>query len=248
MEYRPIKDLTPLEGNPRTITDKDFKKLVKSISENKEFFEARPCILSDRTGKLVIIAGNQRYHAAVSLGREEVPTYLIKGLTEAKEREIIIRDNVNNGVFDWDILANSWDMNELKEWGVEIPLDITDEEDDEKYTKEITTPDYEAGERKPAVSELYDDTKSKELLDKIRKNTELPSDIRTFLEMAALRHMVFDYRNIADFYAHADEQTQELMEDSALVIIDFDKAIENGYVKVSKDLAESYLEDHPDAE
>lgn len=132
MEYRKVSELTPLENNPRTITDGEFKKLVASIKKNKSFFEARPCILSDRTGKLVIIAGNQRYRAALSLNHTEIPTFLMSGLSEAEEREIIIRDNKSNGVFDWDILANSWDSKELEEWGVSLPMNIDDYSDEEK--------------------------------------------------------------------------------------------------------------------
>lgn len=118
MEYRKLSELKKLENNPRTITKKDMDVLVKSIKDNKDYFEARPLILSDRTGELVIIAGNQRYEAARTLGLEEVPTFLLSNLTERREREITIRDNVSNGKFDPDIIANSWDIEELKEWGV----------------------------------------------------------------------------------------------------------------------------------
>jgi ParB-like chromosome segregation protein Spo0J len=95
--YRKLSDIKPLDNNPRKITKEQLETLKKSISENPEYFEARPIILSDRTGELVIIAGNQRYRACKELKFKEVPTILLSGLTEAKEREIIIRDNVNNG-------------------------------------------------------------------------------------------------------------------------------------------------------
>lgn len=123
MEYRKLSTLKKLEGNPRIIRDKQFKNLVASIRDNPKFFEARPLILSDRTGELVIIAGNQRYEAAKSLKLKEVPTFLIEGLTEAKEKEIIIRDNISNGEFDWDALANTWDSLPLADWGLNLPKD-----------------------------------------------------------------------------------------------------------------------------
>ena len=123
MEYRKLSDLSKLEGNPRFIKDKEFQTLCDSIRDNPEYFEARPLILSDRTGKLVIIAGNQRYEAAKVVNLEEAPTYLIEGLTEAKEREIIIRDNINNGEFDFEILANQWAELPLIDWGVKLPED-----------------------------------------------------------------------------------------------------------------------------
>lgn len=121
VEYRPLKDLKELPGNPRTIKKDQFEKLKESIKDNPDYFEARPIILSNRTGELVILAGNQRYKAAKALGIEQVPTITIKGLTEEREREIIIRDNVNNGEWDMDILANEWDAIQLDEWGVSIP-------------------------------------------------------------------------------------------------------------------------------
>lgn len=120
VEYRAISELNELEGNPRTIKKDDFERLKKSLQDNQDYFEARPIILSDRTGKLVIIAGNQRYKAAKAIGMTEVPTVLLSGLTEEREKEIVIRDNVENGEWDMDILANEWDTTDLKEWGAEI--------------------------------------------------------------------------------------------------------------------------------
>ena len=122
LKHRDISSLTKLEGNPRIIKDRQFESLCKSIKDNPDYFEARPLILSNRTGELVIIAGNQRYEAAKHLNLKKVPTYLIEGLTEDREREIIIRDNVNNGEWDHDILANEWDIDELLEWGVQLPV------------------------------------------------------------------------------------------------------------------------------
>lgn len=115
--YRKIEDLKKLENNPRTITEEQLSKLKESIERNPDYFEARPLILSNRTGAFVIIAGNQRYDACVQLGITEVPTVLIDGLTEEREREIIIRDNVNNG--EWDVTKlMEWDCNQLLDWGV----------------------------------------------------------------------------------------------------------------------------------
>lgn len=128
MQYRKLNELKKLPNNPRIIRDKQFKTLCDSIRDNPKYFEARPIILSDRTGEMVIIAGNQRYEAAKSLKLKEVPTFLIEGLDEAKEREIIIRDNISNGEFDWDILANEWSDLPLVEWGVDLPEDWLVEE------------------------------------------------------------------------------------------------------------------------
>ena len=130
VEYRPIKDLKELPGNPRIIKKDQFEKLKQSIKDNADYFEARPIILSDRTGELVILAGNQRYKAAKALGLKEVPTILLPNLTEEREKEIIIRDNVENGDWDWDTLFNEWDTDKLQEWGVtNIKQSIQDEKD-----------------------------------------------------------------------------------------------------------------------
>lgn len=116
--YRKTETLKKLDNNPRSITQEQLAKLQESIRKNPDYFEARPIILSDRTGELVIIAGNQRYEACVQLGIEEVPTVLIPNMTEKREREIIIRDNVSNGQWDMTRLFE-WDCRELMEWGLD---------------------------------------------------------------------------------------------------------------------------------
>lgn len=128
VEYRAIADLKELPGNPRTIKKDQFEKLKQSIKDNADYFEARPIILSDRTGELVILAGNQRYKAAKAIGLKEVPTILLPNLTEEREKEIIIRDNVENGDWDFDILANEWNEEELDAWGVDLPRPKTYED------------------------------------------------------------------------------------------------------------------------
>ena len=132
MEYRKLTELKKLPNNPRTIKDESFKSLCKSIQDNPDYFEARPCILSDRTGELIIIAGNQRYDAALHLKLKEIPTHLLTGLTEEREREIIIRDNVANGEWDVSALAD-WDKVKLEEWGVDVqwPVEIPEATEDD---------------------------------------------------------------------------------------------------------------------
>lgn len=140
VEYRPIADLHELEGNPRQIKKDQFERLKQSIKNNPDYFEARPLILSDRTGELVILAGNQRYKAAKAIGLTEVPTVLLSGLSEEREREIVIRDNVENGEWDYDILFNEWDTDALQNWGVtNIKQSIQDEKDIENEPPAIVT-------------------------------------------------------------------------------------------------------------
>ena len=104
---------------------------------------------------------------------------------------------------------------------------------DNPYTTKIKTPTYEPQGEKPSVEELYDDKKAVDLIAEI-KASKLNEKEKQFLMSAASRHIVFDYAKIANFYAHSSEDCQELMENSALVIIDFDKAIENGFVKLTE--------------
>ena len=119
MQYRKVADIAKLEGNPRKIDKEDMARLKQSIEGLPDYFEAHPIVLSDRTGKLVVIDGNQRLEAARQLGWEEIPTALLSGLTEEKEREIIIRANVNNGEWDMDLLQE-WDKEQLEDWGVSV--------------------------------------------------------------------------------------------------------------------------------
>lgn len=138
-KLRPLSELKKYEGNPRKILDEDLARLIQSVRDNPQYFEARPIILSDRTGDLVIIAGNQRYEAASFLELDVVPTFLIQGLTEQKEREIAIRDNVSNGVWDYDILHNEWNAIELAEWGLNIQFDDIAEEEEKPEKPANTT-------------------------------------------------------------------------------------------------------------
>ena len=106
---------------------------------------------------------------------------------------------------------------------------------DERYTKKVEVPQYAPSVDKPHIEELVDYEKYSKLLAKINKS-DVAEEEKKFLRFAATRHIVFRYAKIADYYAHASREMQELMEDSALVILDIDDAISKGYVKLSKDI------------
>lgn len=164
-QLRPLSELVKLENNPRRITDTDLAKLVQSIRDNQDYFQARPLILSDRTGELVIIAGNQRYEAAKFLELDMVPTYLISGLNKRREQEIIIRDNISNGSWDYDALNNEWNEFDLNDWGVNLafPSDQTEEPEEQKQVEST----------KITLDYTYDDyIKVKEALSKINSSPE----------------------------------------------------------------------------
>jgi len=114
---------------------------------------------------------------------------------------------------------------------------------DLKYEKKIDSPVYEPKNEKPNVYELFDNTKTNLLINEINKS-DISDDEKRFLIAAAQRHTVFNYEKIADYYAHSRPEIQNLMENSALVIIDFEKAIELGYVKLCKDIQKQYLEEY----
>lgn len=115
--------------------------------------------------------------------------------------------------------------------------------EEKKYSSKIEAPIYEPKNKKPHILELFDKTKYERLKTKIT-NSNLSEEEKKFLYIAATRHIVFNYEKIADYYSHSDKEMQELMEDSALVIIDFEKAIQLGYVKLCEEIKSQYLEEY----
>lgn len=179
-----------------------------------------------------------------------MPCITLDYLTDAQKRAYVIADNKLALNADWDDELLRVELDELAELGFDLELtgfsleeiegigigDPSEREfDSEKYTAKINTPIYEMKGDEPEVEELYDTIKAGELSSRIMK-ADLPDDVRGFLMAAATRHTVFNYEKVAEFYAHQDEDVQDLMRQSALVIVDFDQAIENGYVKLTKAL------------
>jgi uncharacterized Zn finger protein len=122
-------------------------------------------------------------------------------------------------------------------FGAELELD----QEESKYSSKIEAPVYEPKNKKPHLMELVDISKSNSLIREVLASS-IPQDEKEFLIEAAKRHSVFNYEKIADYYAHASPETQALMEKSALVIIDFGKAIQNGYVRLCDEIRSQYLE------
>ena len=120
---------------------------------------------------------------------------------------------------------------------------ITNTQNSQKYSKNIEAPVYEPKNKKPYLLELIDKTKTHRMIRKI-DSSNLPIEEKTFLIDAARRHNVFNYEKIADYYAHSSKEMQELMEESALVIIDFEKAIENGFVNICEEIKTQYLQEY----
>lgn len=117
--------------------------------------------------------------------------------------------------------------------------DVELKEEDKKYSLKVKTPVYVPSNRMPTIYELYDPMKYKRLMRRIEAST-VSEEEKQFLRMAATRHVVFNYERIADYYAGASKEMQELMEQSALVIIDFNKAIEQGFVQLNDKMRKLY--------
>lgn len=239
IEYLAINTVKLNPDNPRQITRAKMALLIKSLQECPSLFDARPLLISTRTGENIIIGGNMRYRAAKDLKYEKVPCVILPELTEAQEREIAIKDNGSFGVWDYDILANQWSDLPLSDWGLDIP-DITS---DENYSRKIETPEYKPNGENEQIQDLFDDTKTNELIKEIRKSN-IDEEIQEFLIRAAARHRVFNYAKIANYYCNASKKIQDLMEKSALVIIDYDKAIANGYVKTIDEIITTFKDDY----
>jgi DNA modification methylase len=135
-----ISQVIPNPTNPRIIKDDKFKKLVKSIEEFPQMLELRPIVVDSN---MVVLGGNMRLKACIAAGLKEVPIIVADNLTEQQQAEFIIKDNVGFGEWDWDLLANQWDVEALEDWGLELPFDNTPvleaEEDDYEAPSEIQT-------------------------------------------------------------------------------------------------------------
>jgi DNA modification methylase len=136
-----ITDIKPNPNNPRIIKDHKFKLLVKSIQEFPEMLELRPIVVDENN---VVLGGNMRLKACIEAGLTDVPVK-VASLSEQQKNEFIIKDNVGFGEWNWDDLANNWNIDELTEWGLDIPdLNTEDtiiaaEEDDYEIPETITT-------------------------------------------------------------------------------------------------------------
>lgn len=116
MELRKISDVKLNPNNPRLIKDDKFKKLVQSIKDFPEMLSIRPIVVNQ---DMIILGGNMRFRACKEAGIKEIPV-IVTDLTEDKQREFLIKDNVSGGEWDWDLLANEWDNEELVEWGLDV--------------------------------------------------------------------------------------------------------------------------------
>ncbi|WP_372587151.1 ParB/Srx family N-terminal domain-containing protein [Klebsiella oxytoca] len=246
IRYFERSKLKPFERNVMIHSDAQVAQIAASI---EEFGWTNPVLVDEQQE---IIAGHGRIAAAERLGINEVPVIVLAGLSDEQKRAYRLADNkipLNAG---WDDELLKLEFAELLDSGFDISLtgfskleivdllleaDSTSEGDEERYTAKIDSPVYEPSESEPEVSELYDEEKTLRLVNDIR-SASLPADLEKFLLAAAERHTVFNFNKIADYYAHAPDNIQALFEASALVIVDYQQAIENGFVHMTKRMVE----------
>lgn len=134
-----IQHIKQNPNNPRLIKDEKFAKLVKSIQDFPEMLELRPIVVND---DMIVLGGNMRLKACKEAGLKEVPIIKASSLTPEQQKEFIIKDNVGFGEWDWEMIANEWDAEQVSEWGLDIPdfrIEAEAQEDDYEIPDEIQT-------------------------------------------------------------------------------------------------------------
>ena len=239
IEHLKVDDLIPYATNSRTHSPDQVAQIAASIVE---FGWTNP-VLIDANG--TIVAGHGRVMAARKLKMDMVPCIRLGHLTPSQVRAYVIADNrlaLNAG---WDEKMLAAELAILKEEGFEMDLvgfsddEITeligslDGESENVYSTKIKGLIYEITGEKPKLNEMVNWSKASDLIEEINA-ADIDEESKSLLLAAANRHVVFNYGNIAEYYAHAPREVQQLMERSALVVVDMDSAIENGYVEMTK--------------
>jgi hypothetical protein len=238
-ELAPVLKVTKVDKKKKAVTvtqdrpavkwwiiDGHLRKLLLTKMRNEDGYEipSVPCVeieaVSLADAKKQVLAASSNFHKVSKDGLYEFLNENEMGFEELSEFDL---PDIDLPKFK----AEYFDEAE--------PL----EEGDDLYSKKILAPVYEPKGKRPAIEDLLDFSRVEQLLAEINA-AKIPEEAKLFLRCAAQRHTVFDYENIAEYYAHAPAEMQALMEKSALVIIDFQKAIENGFVALSEALAEAY--------
>lgn len=154
-----INDLKETEHNPRQITKKEFEKLKKSLQEDPEFLEAREIVVDEN---FTILGGHQRVKALKNMGKTNIEVKQVSGWSDEKKRRFVIKDNVQNGEWDMDELANYWDDLPLEEWIDEVKpyKEIIEDEPapvDDENTYSVVGDIYQLGEHRIFCGSFEDD-------------------------------------------------------------------------------------------
>lgn len=233
--------LRPYDRNARTHSDEQIREIAASI---EAWGWTQPILVDE---DMTVLAGHGRLAAAEALGIDEVPVVTARGWTQDQKRAYVLADNQIAANAGWDSDLLRIELEAIGESEVDVELtgfapgvldglraEVTSPSAAANpYTITIECPVYEPTGEAHEPAELYDTRRATELIERIEAS-DLPDAVRTFLHAAASRHVAFRYDRIAEFYARADPEVQRLMEDSALVIVDFDRAVESGYVRLSE--------------
>ena len=226
--------------------DKKNKSLIKKSLEK---FGAGRSIVVDAEGE--IIGGNGVYEQAQKLGLKtkivetDGSELVVVKRTDLKtdddkRKALAVMDNSTSDTseFDLELLTADFSVDELSDFGIELPEDEEEEdEENNKYSLKITPPIYSPKKKnKPKLSECVDLEKYNQLKKEIESNKNISEEERELLLLASTRHICFNYENIAEYYCHCSDNTKSLMEKNALVIVDINKAIEFGFVKLTEEI------------
>ena len=233
-----IDEIIPYEFNNKIHDEVQINRIANSI---REFWFRQPIVIDKNN---VIIVGHGRLEWAKKLWLKTVPVEVADDLTDEQIKKYRILDNkLNESEYDLANLRleleslpdmNFWDLElTVSDLFPELDLDEFNPDDfdwdwDNWYTQKTDTPIYEPTGEKVEIDEMIKTDKYDELTSKI-KEANIPDEIKDFLLKASTRHIQFNYKKIAEYYSNAPKEIQELFEDNALVIIDFNKAIEDWY-------------------
>lgn len=231
-----ISKIKPNPSNPRIIKDDRFEKLVKSIKDFPKMMELRPIIVDSNN---MILGGNMRLKALNYLSYKKIPKSWIKqasDLTDKEKEQFIIKDNVGFGDWDWDMLANEWNSEELEAWGLDIPsFEVDDNEVDIKDLFDIELPFYTPSEIQPDINELANLDKTKQLIEKI-DTLEVDNKLKEILKIRASFFTDFNFQKIADYFHKENPKVQEIFKDLGLVILAPKEALERGFINLKENI------------
>ena len=216
-----IDELQFTEKNPRTISKKDFATLKRSIKDFPSMMKVREVVVDEN---FRVLGGHQRIKALQAQGKTKVLVKQVIGWTEEQKDEFLIKDNIANGDWDTDKLANEWDKTKLEEWG--LPLKIASNTD-YKELLDVSIPYYTPAEEAPDMEELWNPEEYNSLVDEINRY-KVDKPLADMMRARAAFFADFNFQKIADYYAHADENVKELMRMLGLVIVMPKEAYEKG--------------------
>lgn len=245
-----LQKLTPDPKNARKHDERNLDAIRESLAEHGQ---RKPLVAQQAGKKLIVRAGNGTLEAAKRLGWTHLAVVVVEEDDRAASR-YALRDNRSAELAAWDdealydalkasidephdAVMLGWSQEELAALAQQFDQSgqETQGEKESPYTDRIKAPIYEPTGPRPNIADLFDITKTMELVEAIEA-AKLPHEVAVFLKAAAARHTVFDFSKIANFYAHSSADVQRLMEQSALIIIDFESAIEYGFVKMTEKL------------